>query len=121
MTAAIRRHLEFHRQAKDTWTRHAARLELTTVDLIVGAGPGFEAAVRAAQSKQQGETLWYRMLAGGPVPRYVRLRPRPTLAALLETNGEGMLPDGTNGFVTKSTIEILSLRPAMSYGLPSGF
>src|SRR3989441_5608903 len=53
-----------------------ARLELTTVDLVPGAAKAFEAALGAAQSALQGETLWYRMVAGGATPRYVRLRPR---------------------------------------------
>ena len=49
-----------------------------------GAGKAFEAALGAGQSTLQGETLWYRMVAGGPAPRYVRLRPRPSLSAILE-------------------------------------
>jgi hypothetical protein len=86
-----------------------ARLELTTVDLAPGAESAFEEALGGAQP--QGETLWYRMAAGGDVPRYVRLRPRPSLSAMLaETEA---LPDG----VVKVTIEILNLRPALSYGL----
>jgi hypothetical protein len=64
-----------------------ARLELTTVDLVPGAAKAFEAALGAGRSALAGETLWYRMLAGGPAPRYVRLRPRPSLAALVEAAG----------------------------------
>ncbi|HZI21079.1 MAG TPA: hypothetical protein VFD76_01135, partial [Gemmatimonadales bacterium] len=47
------------------------RLELTTVDLVPGAAKAFEAAVGAGRSSVQEETLWYRMVAGGAVPRYV--------------------------------------------------
>jgi len=47
------------------------------------AEKAFEAALTAEQARLQGETLWYRMIAGGAAPRYVRLRPRPNLAALL--------------------------------------
>ena len=61
-----------------------ARLELTTVDLEPGAAKAFEAALGAGQSTLQGETLWYRMVAGGAAPRYVRLRPRPSLSAILD-------------------------------------
>jgi len=93
------------------------RLELTTVDLVPGAALAFEAAVGADSSRRQGETLWYRMVAGGTAPRYVRLRPRPSLAAILEARSEQALPEQANGLVAKTTVEILSLRPTMSYGL----
>ena len=89
-----------------------ARVELTTVEIAIDAAKNFESAIAAEQSRQQGETLWYRMIAGGSVPRYLRLRPRPNLSAILELNRE--LPE----MVSKATIEILSLRPPMSYRLP---
>ncbi|HKO55274.1 MAG TPA: hypothetical protein VJ276_05305 [Thermoanaerobaculia bacterium] len=91
----------------------AARLELTTIDLAPGVEKAFEEALGAEQPALRGETLWYRMVAGGAVPHYVRLRPRPTLSAILGESSEQPLPEG----VTKVTIEILNLRPAMSYGL----
>lgn len=93
----------------------AHRLELTTVDLVPGVAKEFEAALAAEQSRLQSDTLWYRMVAGGPTPRYVRLRPRPSLAAILDAKSEQPLA-GT--LIAKVTIEILTLRPAMSYGLP---
>ena len=96
------------------------RLELTTVDLLPSAAKAFEAAVGAEQSRLQGETLWYRMVAGGPAPRYVRLRSRASLSAILDGRSETPLPDGVDGLVAKTTVEILSLRPAMSYGLSTG-
>jgi hypothetical protein len=95
----------------------AARLELTTVDLNPGAGHAFEAALGASPSTLQGETLWYRMVVGGTAPRYVRLRPRPSLSAILEGGSEQALPDKVNGLIAKTTVEILTLRPTMSYGL----
>src|SRR5262249_822007 len=76
-----------------------ARLELTTVDLVPGAGKAFEAALSASPSSLHGETLWYRMVAGGPAPRYVRLRPRPSLSALLEGRGEQALPDAADRLI----------------------
>lgn len=88
-----------------------SRLEFTTVELVPGTEKAFEAALAADQPQLQGETLWYRLVAGGRAPRYVRLRPRPTLSAILELKRE--LPD----VATNATIEILNLRPAMSYGL----
>jgi len=86
------------------------RVELTTVELVQGSEKAFEAALAAEQAKLQGETLWYRMIAGGPSPRYVRLRPRANLSELLAD--PGALPET---LIAKSTIEILSLRPAMCY------
>ena len=94
-----------------------ARLELTTVELVAGAEKTFEAALGAEQSRLQGETLWYRMVAGGTAPRYVRLRPRPNLSAILDGRSEQALPDKVNDLIAKTTIEILNLKPAMCYGL----
>jgi hypothetical protein len=94
-----------------------ARLELTTVDLKPGTAAAFEAAIAKGRSTLQAETLWYRMVAGGAAPRYVRLRPRPSLSAILAGAAEQNLPDTVAELVTKTTIEILILRPTMSHGL----
>jgi hypothetical protein len=96
----------------------APRLELTTVDLVPWAGRRFEDVLAASQPALQGETLWFRIVAGGPAARYVRLRPRPSLSAVLEESGDPALPDGVDHLMEKMTVEILNLRPAMSYGLP---
>ena len=93
------------------------RLELTTVELDASAPAAFERALRSRQSKLQHETLWYRMIAGGTTPRYVRLRPQATYAALVAAWSDRSLPDEVNSLVTKQTIEILTLRPTMSYRL----
>jgi hypothetical protein len=89
------------------------RAEYLTVELNQGAGKAFEAALAADQSKLQAETLWYRMVAGGTVPRYVRLRPRASLAALLDERADQALPDRVNGLISTMTVEILNLRPNM--------
>jgi hypothetical protein len=94
-----------------------ARAELTTVDLVPGSADAFENAVRAAASSFRGETLWYRMIAGGPSPRYVRLRPRANFAALLEAPGESALPAEAARLAARLTVEILTLRPTLSYGV----
>lgn len=98
----------------------AARLELRTVDLAPGAGKAFEAALSGAQGTLPGETLWYRMAAGGAGPRYVRLCPRPSLAAILDGNSERALPEGVDRLMVKATVEIPTLRPTMSLGLAPG-
>ena len=95
------------------------RLEFTTVYLIPGAAKAFEAALSAGQSKLTGETLWYRMVAGGPSPRYVRLRPQPGLAAILQGSGGQELPETVHRFIARMTIEVWTLRPTMSLGLGS--
>jgi hypothetical protein len=87
--------------------------EYTTVELNYGAGKAFEAALAGEQSKLQGETLWYRMVVGGNTPRYVRLRPRASLAAILDERPDQALPDKVNGLISKVTVETLNLRPNM--------
>jgi hypothetical protein len=95
----------------------SARLELTTVDLHAGAADAFESALGANQAALRGETLWYRLVAGGATPRYVRLRPRPSLAAILEGAREQALPDAVRPLVARTAVEILTLRPTLSLGL----
>ena len=90
-----------------------ARAEYLTVELKHGAGKAFEAALAAGQARWQGETLWYRMVAGGNVPCYVRLRPRTSLAAILEEAADQPLPDTVYGLVLKVSVETLNLRTNM--------
>ncbi len=94
-----------------------SRLEFTTVGLMPGAAKAFEEALSASQSTLQGETLWYRMVAGGAAPRYVRLRPRTSLSAILDGRSEQAFPDAANQLIARMTVEILTLRPTMSLGL----
>jgi hypothetical protein len=89
------------------------RAEYTTLEITPGADKAFEAALTAEQSSLQGETLWYRMVVGGDTPRYVRLRPRASLAAILDERGAQALPDKVNGLIAKMTVEALNLRPDM--------
>jgi hypothetical protein len=91
------------------------RLEFTTVDLLPGAEKGFEIALEEVQSSLHGDTLWYRMVVGGPTPRYVRLRPRKSLEAILNDRHAQALPDKVAPLVAKVTTEILALRPKLSY------
>jgi hypothetical protein len=89
------------------------RAEYTTVELNQGAGRAFEAALAAEQSKLQGEALWYRMVVGGNTPCYVRLRPRASLAAILDERASQALPGKMDGLISKLTVETLNLRPNM--------
>ena len=95
----------------------APRVEMTTVHVDARQTQAFESAIAAAQPKLTGETLWYRLVAGGEGPRYVRLRPRPTIAAIAES--PAALPDAAQAMIAGITIEILSLRPTMSLLWPT--
>jgi hypothetical protein len=89
------------------------RAEYTTVELIRGTGKAFETAIAAEQSPLRGETLWFRMVFGGDTPRYVRLRPRASLEAILDERADQALPDKVNPLILKMTAETLNLRPNM--------
>ena len=92
----------------------ALRAELTTVELNTrGAGSVFEAALTREQSGLRGETLWYRLVVGGDVPCYIRLRPRATLAAILDERADQAFPDSVSGLISRMTVETLNLRPNM--------
>jgi hypothetical protein len=47
----------------------------------------------------------------------VRLRPQPSLSALLVGSSEQALPDAVRRLMSKATVEIWTLRPTMSLGL----
>jgi hypothetical protein len=89
------------------------RAEFTTVEVKPGAGKAFEAALAAEQSRQRGETLWYRLVVGGTAPCYIRLRPRVSLAAILDERAGQELPDSVSGWISKTTVETLNLRTNM--------
>src|SRR5215470_49041 len=89
------------------------RAEYTTVELNQGASKAFEGVLATEQSRLQGETLWYRLVAGGSTPRYVCLRPRSNLAAILNDHPDQVLPERANTLISKVTVEILNLRPNM--------
>jgi len=93
------------------------RLELTIIEIQLGATTAFERALRSRQAKLQSETLWYRMIAGGTTPRYVRLCSQSSYAALAAAARDQALPDEALSLITKQTVEILTLRPTMSYRL----
>ena len=89
------------------------KAEYTTVEVNFGEAKAFEAALASEQSGLQGETLWYRMVEGGGMSRYIRLRPRASLENILDQRSGQTLPDKVRGSVSKMTVEILNLRPDM--------
>jgi len=90
-----------------------SRVEYTTVDLKLDSVKAFEAALAAEQPGLRGETLWYRLVVGGAQPRYIRLRPRASLAVILDERAGQSLPEAVNGLISKFTVETLNLRPNM--------
>jgi len=88
-------------------------VEYTTVEVTRGLGKAFETVLVEEQPSLRGETLWYRMVVGGDMSRYVRLRPRASLGAILDERADQALPDRVNRLVSKLTIETLNLRPNM--------
>jgi hypothetical protein len=95
------------------------RLEYTAVDLLPGAetAEAFERVLAASRSSLKTETLWYRLVAGGTTPRYIRLRTLPGLSAILRESGRQELPDAVKPLVNKITVEIWTLRPTMGLGV----
>ncbi len=94
-----------------------ARAEFTYVDLEPGTEKAFESALAAARSTLNGETLWYRAIAGSTAPRYLRIRSRPSLAAIIDEQSEQALPNAANALIERTYIEVGSFRPTMSYNL----
>jgi hypothetical protein len=94
-----------------------ARVEMLTAELAPGGGAAFEAAL-AKSGAPTDETLWFRMVVGGSAPRYVRLRPAPAIAPLLDRSHEPSLPEPAARLAAHTTVELLTLRPTLSLGLP---
>ena len=69
--------------------------------------------VRSGRSFRERRALWYRLVVGGNTPRYVCLRPRTSLAGILDESADRSLPDKVNGLVTKMAVETLNLRTNM--------
>ena len=96
-----------------------SRTEFTTVELKPGAENRFESALYAARGRLQSETLWFRLITGGKVPRYVRLRPKKDLEALFEDRAASALPPTTAALIESQKVEILGFRPTMSLNVPT--
>jgi hypothetical protein len=90
-----------------------SRAEYATVEINYGAEKAFEAALAEEQPRLGAETLWYRLVIGGDSSRYVRLRPRASLATILEERADQGLPKKVQGLIVKMTVETLNLRPDM--------
>jgi len=91
-------------------------LELATYDLEPGAGPAFEQRLRTRKG-DGSESHWFRLVAGGSIPRYLCLRPRQNLAVVASrVSLEALPPAGVAG-VVRVTVEVLRFRPDLSLGV----
>jgi hypothetical protein len=52
--------------------------------------------------------------------RYVRLRPRASLATILDEHPDQALPEKLNGLISKMTVETLNLRPDVLVNVTPG-
>lgn len=95
----------------------ASRTEFTTVELKPGTERAFEAAITAARPRLDDETLWFRLVSGGKTPRYVRLRPKADIGAVLEDSADAALPASATALIESSKVEVLSFRPTLSYNV----
>lgn len=91
----------------------AALLKFTTVDVQPAAASAFEAKLKAGQPSLKEETLWYRLVTGGHVPRYLRLRPRLRLSAVTEGADDQVLAQAT-AMITRVSVELLLSQPSLT-------
>jgi hypothetical protein len=88
-------------------------LEFTVVDVQPAAASAFEAKLKAGQTSLKEETLWYRLLTGGPVPRYLRLRPRLRVSAVTERADDPVLAEAA-ALITRVSVELLVSQPSLT-------
>ncbi len=91
----------------------AILLEFTTVEIQQVAASAFEAKLRAGQPSLKEETLWYRLVTGGQMPKYLRLRPRSRLSAATEGADDRVL-DQANSMITRVSLELLLSEPSLT-------
>ena len=75
--------------------------------------PTFEARLKAGQPSLKEETLWYRLVTGGEVPKYLRLRPRSRLSAVTEGADDPVLAQA-NSMITRVSVELLLSEPSLT-------
>jgi len=93
-----------------------SRVQLITIELNPGDDASFEKAV-GSLPKPEGELLWFKLVAGADLHRYVCLRGEPNLSGILNNTIDEIVPHDVIKLATKVTVEILALRPQMSYGV----
>jgi hypothetical protein len=69
--------------------------------------------LKAAQPSLKEQTLWYRLVTGGPVPRYLRLRPRSRVSAMLKAADDGVLAQA-GSMISGASVELLVSQPSLT-------
>jgi hypothetical protein len=95
----------------------AVLLEFTTVEVQPAAASAFEAKLKAGQPSLKEETLWYRLVTGGRVPKYLRLRARPRLSAVTAGADDQVLAQ-TNSMIARVSVELLLSEPSLTIDVP---
>ena len=91
----------------------AVLLEFMTVDVQPAATAAFEAKLKAGQPSLKEETLWYRLVTGGPMTRYLCLRPRTSLSTVVEGAADQALAQATV-MATRVSMELLLSEPSLT-------
>ena len=91
----------------------AILLEFTTIDVQPGSANDFEAKLRSAQPSTTEETLWYRLVTGGQVPKYLRIRPRHALSSATEGADHDDLGQGYP-MIAHARVELLLSNPSLT-------
>jgi hypothetical protein len=91
----------------------ASLLEFTTVEVQLAGANAFEAKLKAGQASLKEETLWYRLVAGGQVPRYLRLRSRRGFPAVTEGADDQLLAQA-KAMITRVSVELLLSQPNLT-------
>jgi hypothetical protein len=97
----------------------AVLLEYTTVEVQPAAASAFEAKLKAGQPSLKDETLWYRLVTGGQVPKYLRLRPRSRLSVVTEDADDPVLDQAVT-MITRVTTELLLSNPSLTIDVAGG-
>ena len=92
----------------------AVLLEFMTVDVQPVATAAFEAKLKAGQPSLKGETLWYRLVTGGSMTRYLCLRPQSRLSTVIEGGADDQALAQATALATRVTMELLILEPSLT-------
>src|SRR4051812_16137391 len=91
----------------------AILLEFTTIEVPPGSAAAFEARLKAGQQSLKEETLWYRLVTGGQMQRYLRLRPRARLSSATDGADDQVLTHAVS-MITRIRVELLLSEPSLT-------
>jgi hypothetical protein len=91
----------------------ATLLEFSTVEVQPAMASAFEAKLKVGQASLKEETLWYRLVTGGATPKYLRLRPRSSVSAVMDGADDPVLAQAV-AMITRVTVELLLSNPSLT-------